>query len=195
MGLPVDKLIIATNKNDILDRFIKNNAYDRKTLYHSLSPSMDIQISSNFERLLFNAHGNDDNIISDLMEKVQNSGKLSVNDNIHREITQMFLSSSSNDEEICDTIIDIKNSCDMVIDPHTATGIKAAKEFSSKINSPIITLATAHPAKFEAALNKAKVKLNNVPNNLENSIKGDEKFDTLNNSIEKIVEFIKEKSL
>jgi len=195
MGLPVDKLIIATNKNDILDRFIKNNAYDRKTLYHSLSPSMDIQISSNFERLLFNAHGNDDNIISDLMEKFQNSGKLSVNDNIHREITQMFLSSSSNDEEICDTIIDIKNSCDMVIDPHTATGIKAAKEFSSKINSPIITLATAHPAKFEAALNKAKVKLNNVPNNLENSIKGDEKFDTLNNSIEKIVEFIKEKSL
>lgn len=195
MGLPIDKLIIATNKNDILDRFIQNNSYKKETLYHSLSPSMDIQISSNFERLLFDVHENDSDAINTLMENFKNSGELSVSPKIHSNITQTFLSSSSNDQEICNTITDIHNSCNMVIDPHTATGIKSAKDFSSKITSPIVTLATAHPAKFETALNKADIKLDKHPERLNKMIKNKENFTILNNSIEEVIDFITKKSL
>lgn len=195
MGLPIDKLIIATNKNDILDRFIKHNSYKREKLYHSLSPSMDIQISSNFERLLFHSCNNNPNLVSQLMQDFTNTGELSVSTNTHKNITKVFLSSSSNDTQICNTITEINNSCHMVIDPHTATAIKAAKEFTTQVNTPIISLSTAHPAKFETALNKATVKLEKYPKTLSASIKDKENFVILKNSVQEVTKFITQKSL
>ena len=196
MGLPIEKLIIATNKNDILTRFINDNTYNRKKLVPSLSPSMDIQISSNFERLLFNEYNNDSESIVKLMEIFQTSGKLSIDTTIHKKITASFLSSSSNDKEICKTIKQINKLCDMTIDPHTATGIKSAQEFANNVNNtPIVVLSTAHPAKFPIALKKSNIKLDHLPQKLEKLLNSKEFFSVTHNSIQNVVNLITERSL
>jgi threonine synthase len=195
MGLPINKLIIATNKNDILARFINNNQYAKKALLESLSPSMDIQISSNFERLLFDAHANNADKIADLMAKFHDTGKLAVDLDILKIIQNDFFSSSSNDSEIIAIMQKIYKEFNEVIDPHTATGVKSAYDFSHNINGKIVILATAHPAKFPQALTLANIKNNNIPANLANILDAKEKFTILANDPEKIINFIKSNSL
>ena len=195
MGLMVDKLIIATNKNDILSRFINHNAYNKETLMPSLSPSMDIQISSNFERLLFHAHNDDSNNIKKLMKNFKNTGQLSVNTNIYHDITSKFLASSCSDEETCKIMQEIYKDHHIVIDPHTATAVKSAQDFIHQVKSSMVILSTAHPEKFPKALEATNLKLKIKHPALNNLLDKEERFTILENSANAVIDYIKEKSL
>jgi threonine synthase len=195
MGLPIDKLIISTNKNDILARFINNNSYNKETLMASLSPSMDIQISSNFERLLFNAHNNDSDITKQLMQNFNSAGKLSVNSDIYQKITNEFLASSCSDQETSQIMQKIAQENNMIIDPHTATAVKSAYDFKKQVNSPMVILSTAHAGKFPKALEAANLTLNENHPKLTNLLDKEERFVKLANSAQAVIDYISQKSL
>jgi threonine synthase len=181
MGLPVKKLIIATNKNDILDRFIKTGVYKKEQVYHTLSPSMDIQISSNFERLLFEYHSRNASLICSKIRELKDESEFNVDANVLKSIREIFDSNAADDEVTASTIENTYRSYAEIIDPHTATGIAAARAHSN-----IITLATAHPAKFPDAV-KASTSIHPaLPDFLSNLLVKEEKFVVANNSADEI---------
>ena len=195
MGLPIEKLIIATNKNDILSRFINQNSYKRKKLVESLSPSMDIQISSNFERLLFDMHDNNSKKLSELMCSFKEKGEISVTSEVLDKIKAIFLASKSTDKDIVKIMKSISTNSDEILDPHTAAGVKSALEYEHIINGPIITLATAHPGKFPLALKKAKLNLPYLPDTLAKPLKEKEKFEIFDKNTSQITDYIAKNSL
>ncbi len=195
MGLPIDKLIIATNKNDILTRFINNNSYKKEKLEKTYSPAMDIQISSNFERLLFLALDKDSDKLTKLMNNFQEKGELSVAEELLNKIKKVFLSHSTNNQEIINTIKEVFATNNKIIDPHTATAINSSKVLGKDFLGKIINIATAHPAKFPEILKKANISLTEVPKNLTKVLTKKEKYNILDNSISQIIDFIKDKSL
>ena len=148
MGLPVSQLIVATNRNDILHRFMSGNRYDKDTLHPSLSPSMDIMVSSNFERLLFDLHGRNGKAVAELLDAFKASGKLSVEDQRWTEARKLFDSLAVSDEQTCETIAEVYRSSGELLDPHTAIGVRAARECRRSLSVPMVTLGTAHPVKF-----------------------------------------------
>ncbi len=156
MGLPISQLVIATNRNDILHRFMSQNLYRKEELHHTLSPSMDIMISSNFERLLFDLHGRDGAAISDLMNRF-NQGPVSIDPARLAEARKLFDSYAVDDELTCATIRQVFEETEEVLDPHTAIGVKAARECRRDPSIPMITLATAHPVKFPEAVEKSGI--------------------------------------
>ena len=195
MGLPVDRLIVATNKNDILSRFINKNSYKKEKLVETLSPSMDIQISSNFERLLYDMHNGNAKKVKQLMEDFNKTGKLSVSATVLKKIQALFFASKSDDKAIVKTMQVMHKATGEILDPHTAAGVKSAYEFADKISSPIVTLATAHPGKFPVSLNKAKLKLAELPDSLAKPLKAKEKFKILPNEAAEVISYVIKNSL
>jgi threonine synthase len=154
MGLPVERLIIATNRNDVLHRVMTTASYGRQPLEHSLSPSMDITVSSNFERLLFDLYGRDGAAIADLMAHFD-SGDISFSEQAMSQARELFSSQCVSDEETCAQMAATWESCEYMLDPHSAIGVKAALESDIAAGIPVVTLATAHPAKFPGAVKEA----------------------------------------
>lgn len=191
MGLPISQLIIATNKNDILHRFLSNNQYDRATLSHSLSPSMDIQVSSNFERLLFDLYDRNGKAVATLLDKFSATGKLSIDAPRLTQARKLFSSYSVDDTATCQTIAEIYRDTGMVLDPHTAIGVKAARECRSFYNQAIVTLATAHPAKFADAILKAGLTTPELPAHMADLMQKEERYEVLPNDLNKVQEHIK----
>ena len=199
MSLPIYKLIIATNGNDILTRFIKNNDYSKKSLLQTLSPSMNIQVSSNFERLLFNSYSSVNNPkgLSSLMEAFEQTGNLKVDLQILENIKKDFDSYSINDKQTCDSIIKTYNTTGEIVDPHTAVGIAAAQQYAKSQHykkEQIITLATAHPAKFPEAIIKSGLKSANLPLFLSDLMSKKERMTILENNFDDVKEFISKNS-
>ncbi|EWC39094.1 threonine synthase [Pseudomonas stutzeri] len=157
MGLPINQLIVATNRNDILHRFMSGNRYDKDTLHASLSPSMDIMVSSNFERLLFDLHGRNGKAVAELLDAFRASGKLSVEEDRWTEARRLFDSLAVDDEQTCATIAQVFKETGEVLDPHTAIGVHAARECRRSPSIPMVTLGTAHPVKFPDAVEKAGI--------------------------------------
>lgn len=157
MGLPINQLIVATNRNDILHRFMSGNRYDKDTLHASLSPSMDIMVSSNFERLLFDLHGRNGKGVAELLDGFRASGKLSVEEDRWTEARKLFDSLAVDDEQTCATIAQVFKETGEVLDPHTAIGVHAARECRRSLSIPMVTLGTAHPVKFPDAVEKAGI--------------------------------------
>ncbi len=189
MGLPIKKLIVATNKNDILHRFFENNDYRKTGVDPTLSPSMDIQISSNFERLLFDLHNQDSNKINELMYNFNNSGKLSVTKEILLKAKNVFDSSSLDDDGIKQVIKDVYDESKYIVDPHTATGIAAARKYKSDDN-PMVILSTAHPAKFPDIIKETLNIHPALPEHLSDLMERKEKLTKLKNDIEKVKSYI-----
>ncbi len=154
MGLPVDRLVIATNENDILARTMKTGRYEMKAVKATTTPSMDIAISSNFERLLFEAYGRDAGAIRQLMENLKQSGAFEIADAPLKAIRREFRAGRASEKQVAETIRTTLAETGYLLDPHTAVGVFVAKRHE-KSNSPMVTLATAHPAKFPAAVKKA----------------------------------------
>ncbi|QFU75515.1 threonine synthase [Halioglobus maricola] len=154
MGLPVERLIIATNRNDVLHRVMTSGSYGRQPLEHSLSPSMDITVSSNFERLLFDLYQRDGAAIAGLMSDFDN-GDVHFNDEAMAAARELFSSQRVSDEETCAQMAATWDSCEYMLDPHSAIGVKAAADADVPAGVPVITLATAHPAKFPGAVAEA----------------------------------------
>ncbi len=151
MGLPIDRLIIATNDNDILARTMRSGAYETRGVVATTSPSMDIQVSSNFERLLFEASNRDAATICKAMAGLKQSGAFSIEASVLANIRRDFDAGRSDMAETAETMRDVLKGSGVLVDPHTATGIKVARE-NSDPTVPMIVLATAHPAKFPAAV-------------------------------------------
>ncbi|MCP3866524.1 MAG: threonine synthase [Gammaproteobacteria bacterium] len=150
MGLPVERLILATNRNDILSRFVTTGAYEARSVHHTVSPSMDIQISSNFERYLYYLVDEDPEQVRHLMEQVTTSGKMVVSSLKMQEVNKVFTAAAVSEEQTLEQIRRTYEVDGYIVDPHTAVGVKAAE------NTPgAVCLATAHPAKFGDAVKKA----------------------------------------
>lgn len=165
MGLPIEKLVVATNQNDILDRFFNQGEYVKKTVIPSLSPSMDIQISSNFERYLYDLGGKNSIQLNAWMKSFHETGRIKIDENLLKQAQSEIVSKSVTEEETLETIQEYYEKFNYLLDPHTAVGVKASCEISNEI--PLICLATAHPAKFSTAINKAIGTDPDIPSTLQ----------------------------
>ena len=192
MGLNVGKLIFATNSNDILHRFIKDNDYSIRNLVPTCSPSMDIQISSNFERLAYEFYL-DTAKIKELFEGLKKTGKLNISKEIHHEMTKSFFSYAVDDYNIKETIQKFYKKYGYIVCPHTATAIKAYNELHKTIGGNNIVLATAHPAKFGETIVDAINKSPETPEFLQNLYSKKEKFSELDSNYKQVKEFILER--
>ena len=190
MGLPISQLVVATNRNDILHRFMSGNQYDKDTLHASLSPSMDIMVSSNFERLLFDLHGRNGALVKQLMESFRQDGKLSVEQERWTEARRLFDSLAVDDEATCATIAEVYRDTGEILDPHTAIGVRAARECRRSMSTPMITLGTAHPVKFPDAVRKAGLQEPELPPHLADLFEREERCTVLPNSLTDIQQFV-----
>ncbi|MBV7509495.1 threonine synthase [Bacillus sp. sid0103] len=157
MGLPVGKLIMATNENNILEGFIHDGVYKPGEFRSTYSPSMDIQVASNFERYLYYLLGENPKEVSDLMEKFKAKGKIVVNEEQLRQVKEDFAAYGVEGEECLKTISKYYDETSYLLDPHTACGV-AAYEKCNKPNEVCVTLATAHPAKFNESIERCNIK-------------------------------------
>ena len=152
MGLPIAQLVVATNHNDILHRALSGGSYTPTGVLPSISPSMDIQVSSNFERALFDAYGRDGQAVTQLMKELK-SGGFSISQGALEDLRAIFTSGRASEEETQETIAQVLRESGELLCPHSAVAAKVAKAHLGAI--PMITLATAHPAKFPAAVEAA----------------------------------------
>ncbi|MDC0074494.1 threonine synthase [Alphaproteobacteria bacterium] len=190
MGLPIDKLCIATNHNDILTRFFDNGVYKVNNVIPSYSPSMDIQVSSNFERLLFDLSGGDSSKIVDMMEKLKKDKKFAVEPELLKKVKANFVADRVSESLTLDTIKEEWLVNNHLIDPHTAVGVAAGRKNLPFLESQLIYVSTAHPAKFPETVIKATNNSPSMPSRLKSLIEGKEVFTTLNanvNSVEKYI--------
>ena len=191
MGLPIDKLIVATNENDILQRVINTGEYKPDKVKSSLSPSMDIQVSSNFERLLFDIVGQDDKKVVSLMKDLTTKGFFKLDKDALKIIKKDFCAEKINDQETLSIIKNLDIESNFLLDPHTATALGAVKKIGNI--SETIVLGTAHPYKFLETVKKATGKEIKAPSQLLNIIDKKEKFDIIENNSSKIKDYILKK--
>ena len=187
LGLPIDKLIVATNKNDILNRAISGGDYTQKKVEETNTPSMDIQIASNFERLLYDVKENNSEITKDIMSKIKNNTYQIDNSDLDK-IKNNFTSEMLNEKETIEMIKKIYDEHQILVDPHTAVGIGATKKLGLEKNC--VVLSTAHPCKFPKAIEDAVFKVEKLPESLKYVYDRNEKFDVLPNNIEKVKEYV-----
>ena len=189
MGLPIDKLIIATNDNDILARTLKTGRYEMKGVKATTSPSMDIQISSNFERLLFEAFGRDASRVRAAMDGLKQSGGFDIGEDAMKFIKKDFRAGRATEKQVAETIRKTLADTGYLIDPHTATGVFVAAKHE-KPNSPMVTLSTAHPAKFPAAVKSASGIDPALPTWLAGLMDREERFEILDPELKAVETFI-----
>ncbi len=187
LGLPIDKLIVATNKNDILHRAISGGDYTQKKVKETNTPSMDIQIASNFERLLYDVKDCNSEVTKDIMAEIKNN-TYKIDKNDLDKIKKNFISEMLDENETVEMIKKINNEYQMVVDPHTAVGIGVVRKL--RLEKNCIVLSTAHPCKFPKAIEDAISKTENLPDNLKYINERKEKFELLSNNIEKIKKFV-----
>jgi threonine synthase len=153
MGLPIDRLVVATNQNDILHRCLSGQGYHKGGVAPSISPSMDIQVSSNFERALFFAYDGDGAAVRDLMAQLDEGG-FDVDDRALAALQEIYQSGRVSEEQTSEAIAKWRKSTGELLCPHSAIGVKIGEDMRDA-DVPMITLATAHPAKFPAAVERA----------------------------------------
>ena len=191
MGLPIDKLIVATNENDILCRVINSGEYRPSKVKPSLSPSMDIQVASNFERLLFDVLNSDDRKVSKSMQDLNENGFFKLEKDELKKIRENFSAEKINDADTLRIIKDFFINYGFILDPHTATAVGAS--YKVKNNSKTVVLGTAHPYKFLETIKLAIGKNVDPPKQFSDLLKKIEKFDIIDNKLEDIKKYILEK--
>lgn len=189
MGLPVSELIVATNVNDILHRCISANDHSKHALQHSLSPSMDIMVSSNFERLLFDLYDRDGAQIRRLMSDFED-GSMTLSESALSQARKLFKSYRQVDDETVATINKVYAEAGYLLDPHTAIGVAAARAVGDVTSAPIACLATAHPAKFPEAIAKAGLGEPLLPPHMQDLFDREERFTVLANKAQAVHELI-----
>ncbi|GES50215.1 threonine synthase [Rhizobium sp. NBRC 114257] len=189
MGLPIEKLVIATNENDILARMLKSGRYEMRSVKATTSPSMDIQISSNFERLLFEANGRDASKVRAAMESLKQSNGFSVSEEALKLIKKDFRAGRASEKQVAETIRKTLADTGYLLDPHTAIGVFIAGK-NERPSSPMVTLATAHPAKFPAAVKSASGIDPALPTWLAGLMTREERFDILDPELKAVESFI-----
>jgi threonine synthase len=191
MGLPIDQLIVATNRNDILHRVISGNDMSKGTLEPSLSPSMDIMVSSNFERLLFDVYGRDGAAVADLMARFKRES-VSLGEGEWSQVRELFASYAVDDETTCEVIAEVYGATEYLLDPHTAIGVKAARECRRSAEVPMVTLATAHPVKFPEPVVKAGLESPQLPAHMADLFEREERLQVLDNELKVVQQYVAE---
>ena len=187
LGLPIDKLIVATNKNDILHRAISGGDYTQRQVEETNTPSMDIQIASNFERLLYDVKDCNSEIIKEVMSKIKSNSFIIDNDDLNK-INKNFTSEMLDEKETVEMIKQINDEYQIIVDPHTAVGIGAVKKL--RLENNCVVLSTAHPCKFPQAIQDAISKTEDLPSSLGYINGRKEKFEVLTNDIEKVKDYV-----
>lgn len=192
MGLPVGDLIIATNRNDVLHSALQNGKYIQTELHKTLSPSMDISISSNFERLLLDLYQRDGALLKAKMDNFRAEGITFSAEEIAK-LHSEFSSASVDDNETCELISSVFNGKQYLLDPHSATGVGAARKCRKDAEQVIVCLATAHPAKFPEAVEKAKVATTaELPDHMADLFERKEQYTVLANDRDVVNKFMAE---
>ena len=193
IGLPIDKLVIATNVNDILHRTLETGVYELREVIASQSPSMDIQVSSNFERLLFEAMDRDGAAVGALLSSLGQAGSFTVPEAALASIRADFASGRTDEAETAATIARIRATTGELIDPHTAVAVAVAERFLTD-DVPMITLSTAHPAKFPDAVEAASGVRPGLPVWLADLMERTEKFEVVAADLLAVERFVEERS-
>jgi len=191
MGLPIKTLGIASNKNDILTRFFESGEMKLGEAFATISPSMDIQISSNFERYLFDLLNRDATRLANLMTSFKETGDIAVSDTHLQKARAQFESTRSNDDETLALIKEVYNKTSYILDPHTAVGMKGAKEVAKEESGAVVLLATAHPAKFPDAVEKAIGIRPELPEHLSDLFERKEIMQEQPNDLGKVMDYVR----
>jgi threonine synthase len=192
MGLPIDRLVVATNQNDILHRCLSNSEYKPDGVIPSISPSMDIQVSSNFERALYYAYTQDGAAVAQLMEELKTGG-FSVSQGALQALRESFDSGRCDEDETRATIRQAWAGMGELLCPHSAVGVKVAQE-QRRTGTPMITLATAHPAKFPAAVDAASGVHPPLPERMADLYERSERMTRVDNDLGALETLIKERT-
>jgi len=190
MGLPVDQLVVGSNSNDILTRFFETGTMELAGVTPTISPSMDIQAPSNFERLLFDLVGRDGEKVRAILEGFRENGKFSVNDRTLEAAQAVFYAARFDDEETKAVIRDVYENAGELIDPHTAVGIAAARAQRRDRKVPMVALATAHPAKFPDAVEDATGVRPALPDHLSDLFEREERCTVLANDLDALKAYV-----
>ena len=191
MGLPINKFVVATNQNDILHRAISKGTYDIEKVSETISPSMDIQIASNFERLIYDLNNCNDSKTISAMKDIREKGKYLIDKKSLDKINIDFLSSRMDENEVLETIKNVYDNFNIVLDPHSAIGYGAFDKVN--LNGSNIVLATAHPCKFPSAIEKAINIKAKLPKELAFVLDEKENYDIIENNLDKIKQHIKKR--
>ena len=191
MGLPINKFIVATNENDILHRAISKGSYEAHKVSETNSPSMDIQIASNFERLIYDINESNDLITNKIMRDIKDTGKYQIGGSELSKIKLNFFSSSINQDEVLKIIKNVYANYKIMLDPHTAIGYGAFEKVN--IDGVNVVLATAHPCKFPKAILEATGVNEELPEELKFILDEQENYDIIENNLYKVKQHIKER--
>ncbi|MBT6096266.1 MAG: threonine synthase [Rhodospirillaceae bacterium] len=190
MGLPISQFVVGSNSNDILTRFFNSGAMEITGVHPTISPSMDIQVSSNFERLLFELFERDGARVADTLTHFRESGHFNVAPDILAEATALFDAARFDDDETRALIGELHGKTGMLLDPHSAVGLAAARKLRRDNDVPMIVLATAHPAKFPDAVEQASGVHPALPPHLADLMQRDERINVLANDLDALRAFI-----
>jgi threonine synthase len=190
MGLPMGKLVIATNENDILRRALESGRYEPRRVMPTDSPSMDIQISSNFERLLFEASGRDGPFVTRAMRDLHHQGGFDIPPAALEPIREHFSAYRATADEAAAAMRRLFEETGTIVDPHTGVGLAAAQKEQAQRSGPMVVLGTAHPAKFPEAVKRAIGRTADVPLSLQKHLEGRERYKILPNSSSAVAEYI-----
>jgi threonine synthase len=186
MGLPIKKLIVGANSNDILTRFFNSGTMEINDVHSTISPSMDIQISSNFERLLFDMYDRNGTAVKNSIDAFRKTGKFNVSEPQIKQACNLFDSAHFDDTETEAMIVQVLEETGELLDPHSAVGVAAGRAKRGKIEIPMIALATASPAKFPSAVKNATGIHPKLPPHMSDLFDRDEKMYTLENNLEQV---------
>lgn len=191
MGLPISQLIVGSNRNDILTQFFHTATMEIGEVYPTISPSMDIQVSSNFERLLFELHARDGVAIAKLMTEFRDTGRLMVSEDAWRSARTLFSGESYDDAATLGFIAETYKETGELIDPHSAIGVAAGRDCRQFPGIPMVCLATAHPAKFPDAVEEATKIRPELPSSLSDLFEREERYQILPNDTDAVKGFIR----
>ena len=194
MGLPIDQLVIATNANDIMARFFDTGEMSMRPVEPTLAPAMDIQVSSNFERLMFDLCDRDGRTVNQSMAAFRDSGTLRMADGALAEARKLFAAMRLDDAGIAATIDRIWRQAGILIDPHTATAVYAAEEKRREASVPMVVLGTAHPAKFLDAVEGACGVRPALPDRLAGIMDLPEHVRSLPNDLAVVQDFVRDRA-
>lgn len=194
MGAPIGDLCIATNRNDILTRFFETGEMRQEGVHATISPSMDIGISSNFERYLFDVLGRDPEKLSTVMQGFKDRGSFALEPMLMAKARREFSALRCSEEQTLATMKKVYEETDYVLDPHSAVGLHAGLEVSKK-SAPVIVLATAHPAKFPDTVEKATGLRPDLPERLKGLMEKSEIYEILPNSLSSVQHYIGRKGV
>ncbi len=193
MGAPISQFVVASNTNDILTRFLRSNDMSTAEVVPTLSPSMDIQVSSNFERLLFEMNGRDGGLTAEQLQRFRTTGRLGVEaDQRAAWLEGRFLGARLDDEATLDVIGRTHADTGMLLDPHTAVGVGSVERLRARgeVSGPVVTLATAHPAKFPDAVERATGVRPPLPPHLADLFDRPERTTVLANDLATVQRFV-----